>query len=84
MQLQDVVLISRQKYDWITPTPPPPRRPPPPIWFPPFGFELFEKPKKGKKGIKRLRYQPSLVAVAKKLYGRRPRILTGLFVRPII
>jgi len=61
-----------------------PYTPPPPIFIPQFPPRLMiPKLKKFKKGKKLFKYQPSLVAVAKKIYGREPRLLTGLGIRPI-
>ena len=61
-------------------------RPPPPLIIPllPPQLRMFKKLKKPKKGIRRLRYQPSLVAVAKGITGRRPKFLTGIGIRPVL
>lgn len=52
-------------------------------------IELFPKLQIGKKKKKikksaRFRYQPSLVGVGEKLFGKKPKYLTGLEVRPIL
>lgn len=66
------------------PPSPPPSPPPPPPPFIQFGFELGKKKKKkkSKKGVK-FRYQPSLVPVAEKIFGARPKVLSGLGIRPL-
>ncbi len=59
----------------------PPSLPPPgitPLIFPSFPGFPERKKKKSVRGFKPLRFMPSLVPVAKELYGAKPKFLTGL------
>jgi hypothetical protein len=77
----------------IFPPFPPPSRPPvsPPTFAPPPGLDFpkvifgrIRRPKgKRKRVTRRTRFQPSLLAIQRRQFGRRPRVLTGLEVRPI-
>ena len=80
-RLETMMRTEMQPFTVMFRTLPPP---PPPILLPSFGFEPPKKKKKLKKGEKLLRYQPSLVAVAKEIFGKRAKILTGLEIRPFI
>ena len=67
----------------------PPSKPPkiPPIIkidFPEFDMPDKRKKKKGILISRPTQYQPSLFAVSQKIYGRQPKTLTGLEVRPIL
>lgn len=89
-QAQQQTLISLIGAEPYTPTPPkqppiPPGIPPqfpPPITFP--GIERKRKMRQLQAFRLRMRYQPSLVPIAQKLVGKRPKILTGLRIRPVV
>lgn len=67
----------------IPPIPPVPPPIPPPIKIPEVLLDIRKK-KKGKKvGRPRFRYQPSLVAVGEQITGARPKVLSGLGIRPL-
>lgn len=73
--------------DFPTPTRTPPKIMPP--IKPPFeiDFSIYsfrKKKKKSKPFTRALKYQPSLVPVAKGIKGKKPKILTGLKIRPLV
>jgi len=84
IQIPRTGLIQEPVFEPIVIVPPAPRVPRP--------FPEIPPPKRMKKKVKRKRvkpmrvtkYKPSLVAAEKMIYGKKPKILTGLEVRPLL
>ena len=87
LQRQDVFsLFAFEPFRPYLPRPPKflPPRTPKGIVFPFLNAEIFGEPRrKGKVWKPKFRYTPSLVASSERIFGRRPKMITGLEVRPI-
>lgn len=75
-------LSSGSSYSSST-TRPPPSEPPPPIRWSGFNQRPTKKRKKRRRVVPKAVYNPSLLAVDKWIKGAKPKLLTGIKIRPL-
>jgi hypothetical protein len=84
VQIPRTGLIQEPVFEPIVIVPPAPRAPRPFPEIPP-PRRMKKKPKRKRvKPMRVTKYKPSLVAAEKAIYGKKPKRLTGLEVRPIL